>query len=163
MPIKDALLAEYDHEMATTRKLLERIPDGNLAWKPHEKSRSLGDLATHLASLLLWTPLILNEFSFDLVNSPPNGAGAAARADVLSAFDRSTSRARLCLDKTDAELMAPWTLQRDGQQMFTLPRAAAFRTFVLSHVVHHRGQLSVYLRLTGVPVPAIYGPSADEG
>ena len=163
MPIKDALLSEYDHEMATTRKLLERIPDEKLTWKPHEKSMSLGGLATHLANLPLWTPTILNELSFDLADSPPNATEETSGAAILSAFDRSTARARPCLDKSDAELMAPWTLQRDGQQMFTLPRVAAFRTFVLSHVIHHRGQLSVYLRLNDLPVPSIYGPSADEG
>ena len=163
MPIKDALLSEYDHEMATTRKLLERIPDEKLTWKPHEKSMSLGGLATHLAKLPLWTLTILNELSFDLADSPPNATEETSGAAILSAFDRSTARARPCLDKSDAELMAPWTLQRDGQQMFTLPRVAAFRTFVLSHVIHHRGQLSVYLRLNDLPVPSIYGPSADEG
>ena len=163
MPIKDALLSEYDHEMATTRKLLERIPDEKLTWKPHEKSMSLGGLATHLANLPLWTLTILNELSFDLADSPPNATEETSGAAILSAFDRSTARARPCLDKSDAELMAPWTLQRDGQQMFTLPRVAAFRTFVLSHVIHHRGQLSVYLRLNDLRVPSIYGPSADEG
>jgi uncharacterized damage-inducible protein DinB len=163
MPIKDALLSEYDHEMATTRKLLERIPDDRLAWKPHQKSISIGGLANHLASLPLWTDPILNDFSFDLAGGPPPGFDKLSRADVLMAFDDSTSRARALMDKTDAEYLAPWTLKRDGQQMFTLPRVAAFRSFVLNHVIHHRGQLSVYLRLNDIPVPAIYGPSADEG
>lgn len=163
MPLKDALLSEFDHEMATTRKLLERIPDEKLTWKPHEKSMSLGGLATHLANLPLWTTIILNELSFDLADSPPNAAEETSRTAILSAFERSMARARPCLDKSDAELVAPWTLQRDGQQLFTLPRVAAFRTFVLSHVIHHRGQLSVYLRLNDLPVPSIYGPSADEG
>lgn len=163
MPLKDALLSEFDHEMATTRKLLERIPDEKLPWKPHQKSMSLGGLATHLANLPLWTATILNELSFDLASLPPNAAEATSRAAILSAFEYSTVRARPCLDKSDAELVAPWTLQRDGQQMFTLPRIAAFRSFVLSHVIHHRGQLSVYLRLNDLPVPSIYGPSADEG
>jgi len=163
MPIKDSLLFEYDHEMATTRKLLERIPDDRLAWKPHQKSTSMGGLATLLATLPLWTDAILNGFSFDLAGRPLQAAEKTSRAEVLTAFDDSTSRARAWMDKSDAEYLAPWTLKRDGQQMFTLPRVAAFRSFVLNHVIHHRGQLSVYLRLNDIPVPAIYGPSADEG
>jgi uncharacterized damage-inducible protein DinB len=163
MAIKDGILAEYDHEMATTRKLLERLPDDKLTWRPHAKSMSLGGLATHLGNLPNWGGTILNELGFDLADAPPNLEEKTSRADVLAAFDASTRKTRAALDKTDAELMAPWSLRRGGQEVFTLPRVAAFRTFVLYHVVHHRGQLSVYLRLNDVPVPAIYGPSADEG
>jgi uncharacterized damage-inducible protein DinB len=163
MAIKDGLLAEYDHEMGTTRKLLERLPDDKLAWRPHAKSMSLGGLATHLSNLPNWGGTILNELSFDLADAPPNLEDKSSRADILAAFDASATRTRGWLDKTDAELLVPWSLRRGGQEVFTLPRVAAFRTFVLYHVVHHRGQLSVYLRLNDVPVPAIYGPSADEG
>jgi uncharacterized damage-inducible protein DinB len=163
MPIKDALLSEYDHEMATTRKLLARLPDEKLRWRPHEKSRSLGDLAIHLANLPQWTQAILDKSSFDLDQAPPAAGEATSGAAVLGAFDQCAARARTFLDRTDAEYLAPWTLNRGGQQMFTLPRVAAFRAFVLSHLIHHRGQLSVYLRLNDVPVPSIYGPSADEG
>jgi uncharacterized damage-inducible protein DinB len=163
MPIKDALLTEYDHEMATTRKLIERIPDAKLAWKPHDKSMSLGGLATHLANLPLWAGIILNELAFDLADSPPSAEELTTSADVLRTFDRVASRARSWMDKSDAEFMAPWTLKRGGQEVFTVPRIAALRSWVLSHVIHHRGQLSVYLRLNGLPVPSIYGPSADEG
>jgi uncharacterized damage-inducible protein DinB len=163
MAIKDGLLAEFDHEMATTRKLLERLPEEKLSWKPHAKSMSLGGLATHLANLPHWGRTILNESSFDLGATPPNLQEKTSRADILAAFDDTTREARTSLNKTDAELMAPWALKRGGHEMFSLPRMAAFRTFVLYHIVHHRGQLSVYLRLNDVPVPAIYGPSADEG
>jgi uncharacterized damage-inducible protein DinB len=163
MPIKDGLLAEFDHEMGTTRKLLERLPDEKLSWKPHAKSMSLGGLATHLANLPHWGGTILNDASFDLAAAPPNLQEKTSRAEILAAFDETIRRTRGWLDKSDAELMAPWALKRGGQEMFSLPRIAAFRTFVLYHTVHHRGQLSVYLRLNDVPVPAIYGPSADEG
>jgi uncharacterized damage-inducible protein DinB len=163
MALKDGLLAEFDHEMGTTRKLLERVPEEKMAWKPHERSMSLGGLATHLSNLPHWGGLILNDTSFDLAAAPPNLTEKTSRADVLAHFDATVKATRAALDKTDAELVAPWTLRRGEQQMFSIPRVAAFRSFVLYHVVHHRGQLSVYLRLNDVPVPAIYGPSADEG
>lgn len=163
MALVDALLPEFDHEMTVTRKLLERVPDDKLAWRPHQKSMSLAGLATHVSNLPNWGGAILTELSFDLAEAPPNLEEKSSRADILAAFDASSKRTRGLLDKSDAELLAPWSLRRGGQEVFTLPRVAAFRTFVLYHVVHHRGQLSVYLRLNDVPVPAIYGPSADEG
>ena len=161
--MKDALLAEYDHEMATTRKLLERLPDERLSWKPHAKSMSLGGLATHLGNIPHWAGTILNEPSFDLAAAPPNLEEKTSRADILKAFDEATARTRAWMDRTDAEYQGPWALKRGEQEMFSMPRIAAFRSFVLSHIIHHRGQLSVYLRLNDIPVPAIYGPSADEG
>ena len=163
MAVKDALLAEFDHEMGTTRKLLERIPDAQLGWKPHEKSMSLGGLATHLANLPHWGGTILDDPSFDLAGGPPNVAERSSRAEILAAFDDATKDTRARMHKTDAEYAGLWTLKRGGHEMFSMPRAAAFRSFVLNHIIHHRGQLSVYLRLNNVPVPAIYGPSADEG
>ena len=163
MALQDMLLTEFDHEMATTRRLLERLPDAQLGWKPHEKSMTLGGLATHLTNLPNWGTTILNDASYDLLAGPPNLTASSSRAEILSNFDEAVSRTRAALDKTDAELAAPWKLTRGEHEIFTLPRAAAFRTFVLYHVVHHRGQLSVYLRLNNIPVPAIYGPTADEG
>jgi uncharacterized damage-inducible protein DinB len=163
MTIKDALLTDYDHEMGTTRRLLERVPDDKLSWKPHDKSMSLGALATHLAGIPRWAGTILNEPSFDLATAPPPLAEPPTRAAILELFDAVCRQTRAWMDKTDAEYQAPWTLKRGTQQMFSVPRVAAFRSFVLHHVIHHRGQLSVYLRLNDVPVPAIYGPSADEG
>ena len=157
------MLADYDHEMGTTRRLLERLPEDKLAWKPHEKSMSLGELATHLSNIPNWAATILNEAFFDLAAAPPNIAEHRSRAGILAAFDQTRARTRAWMDKSDAEYNAQWTLKRDGQQIFSVPRVAAFRSFVLHHIIHHRGQLSVYLRLNGVSVPAIYGPSADEG
>jgi len=163
MVLKDTLLAEFDHEMGTTRRLLERVPDAKFDWKPHEKSMTLGGLATHLSNLPNWGTTILSDMSYDLAAGPPNLAQAASRAEVLAQFDSAIARTRAALDKTDAELQSQWKLKRGDQELFSLPRSAAFRTFVLYHVVHHRGQLSVYLRLNDVPVPAMYGPTADEG
>lgn len=162
MAIKDGLLTEFDHEIGTTRKLLERLPDEKLAWKPHAKSMSLGGLGTHVANLPLWAGTILNDASFDLANDT-RAPEQTSRAGILSAFDANAKRARGWMDKTDAEYMGRWSLLRGGQEVFSLPRIAALRSFVLSHIIHHRGQLSVYLRLNDIPVPAIYGPSADEG
>jgi uncharacterized damage-inducible protein DinB len=161
--IKDAMLTEFDHEMGTTRRLLERVPDDRLAWKPHEKSMSLGGLATHLSNIPTWTEALLAATSFDLDARPPNLEAKTSRAEILAHFDKTTRDARPLMDKSDPEWMVMWSLRKDGHEIFTIPRVAAFRSFVLSHIIHHRGQLSVYLRLNDVPVPAIYGPSADEG
>jgi uncharacterized damage-inducible protein DinB len=163
MAIKDGLLADFDHEMGTTRRLLERVPDERLSWKPHAKSMSLGGLATHLSYIPHWGETILADAAFDLAAAPPTPAEKASRAEILEAFDQTCRRTRAMMDRTDAEYQALWTLKRSGHQVFSMPRVAAFRSFVLHHVIHHRGQLSVYLRLNDVAVPAIYGPSADEG
>jgi uncharacterized damage-inducible protein DinB len=162
MAIKDGMLSEYDHEMGTTRRLLERLPDDRLTWKPHEKSMSLGVLATHLSHIPEWAGTIMNESSYDLAGGRPSVEPKSSRADILAHFDQTTREARAAMDKLDGCWTAMWTLKREGHEIFTLPRIAAFRSFVLSHLIHHRGQLSVYLRLNDVPVPAIYGPSADE-
>jgi len=163
MPMVDALLPEFDHEMTTTRKLLERVPDDRLGWKPHAKSMSLGGLATHLSNLPWWGEVTVAHVDFDLA-SFPSQAEATSRAQILDTFDRHVATARSALSgRSDAELMVPWSLKRAGQTIFTMPKAAVWRSFVISHIVHHRGQLSVYLRLLDVAVPSIYGPSADEG
>ena len=163
MPIVDALLPEFDHEMTTTRKLLERVPEDHIDWKPHPRSWTLGQLAQHVATLPMWGSITLKQSELDL------GAGGESptlrtRARLLEAFDAHVADTRAALlGKTDAELMAPWTLKNNGQTVFSMPKATVWRSFVLNHLVHHRGQLSVYLRLQDVPIPSIYGPSADEG
>ena len=169
MAIKDALMADFDHEMGTTRRLLERLPDDKLSWRPHERSMSLGGLATHLSNIPTWAKTILNEPSFDLAGPLQEGASRpyvpelTSRAEILAAFDLTMKQSRGWMDKSDAEYNDRWTLKRSGQELFSMPRVAAFRSFVLHHVIHHRGQLSVYLRLNDIKVPAIYGPTADEG
>ena len=127
MAIKDTLLAEFDHEMGTTRRLLERVPDGNLSWKPHAKSMSLGGLATHLSNLPHWGGTILTQGSFDLADAPPNIEEKTSRAEILAAFEGNTRQTRALLDRPDAELIVPWTLKRAGQEIFTMPRAAGSR------------------------------------
>ena len=162
MGMVDALLPEFDHEMAVTRKLLERVPEDKFDWKPHPKSMSLVELATHVATIPAWGAPTLNQAELDLGGLPPNTA-PASRSDLLARFDTHVAETRAALvGRTDAEMMEVWSLKHNGQKIFTMPRAAVWRAFVLNHHVHHRGQLSVYLRLNDVSVPGMYGPSADE-
>lgn len=163
MPFIDALLPEFDHEMTTTRKLLERVPDDRVDWKPHPRSWTLGQLAQHVATLPVWGSVTLTQSELDL-GTAGESPTLRTRADLLEAFDRHVAETRTALvGKTDGELMAPWTLKKDGQTVFSMPKAVVWRSFVLNHLVHHRGQLSVYLRMQDVPIPSMYGPSADEG
>ncbi len=164
MTLKDWLLPEFDHEMAITRRLLERVPEDAFAWKPHEKAFGLGELATHLARLPHWGTAILNCDKHELAEGNGQPAdGRATRAEVLELFDRNVTEVRRGLvNCNEVDLAAPWTLTQGGRIVMSLPRASAFRSFLLSHVIHHRGQLTVYLRIHNVPLPPIYGPSADE-
>jgi uncharacterized damage-inducible protein DinB len=163
MAIVDSLVPEFDHEMATTRRLLDLVPEGRFDWKPHVKSRTLGELAEHLATMPVWCSAALGATCLDLdaLDAPP--APPPSRAQLLDAFDKrlSTARAQL-VGTTDPEMFVPWTLKKGDQEVFTMPRISVLRTFVMNHMVHHRGQLSVYLRLNDVPLPSIYGPTADE-
>ena len=160
MTIAGALLPEFDHEMATTRKVLERVPSAKGAWKPHQKSFSLGHLAQLVARMPGWITLTLLQPELDLANYP--GYSLETTLTLLSEFDRNVREARAALvGARDADFALPWTL-RNGERVFmTMPRGVVVRTHV-NHLVHHRGQLSVYLRLLDVPVPSIYGPTADE-
>lgn len=167
MPLNEMLLNEFDQEMATTRKTIERIPDDKLDWRPHDKSMSLGRLGGHVAELVGWTATIILKPSFDL--APPDGPGeqsltAGSRAEALEHLDRNIGRAREAIaGASDDDLAQPWSLLHGGNTLFTLPRIAVLRTWVMNHVIHHRAQLGVYLRLNDIPVPSTYGPSADEG
>lgn len=162
--IAEGLLPEFDQEMAVTRRLLERCPVAAFGWTPHPRSFTLGALATHLTRLPRWGERILSQPDYDLVNAGTDQAPALATpADVLAAFDQTTRAVRALLTTlSDAELSAPWQLKRNGEVLLTVPRVAAFKSFVINHLVHHRGQLSVYLRLQDVPLPPMYGPTADE-
>ncbi len=166
MAISQALLPEFAQELGNTRKTLERIPEDKFGWKPHEKSMTLGGLATHLANLPSWTAMTLQQDSFDLAPpgaSVPRTEPAKSRKEVLDTFDKHAASARRALSGASGEqLRKPWSLLSGGRTIFTLPRAAVLRSFVINHMIHHRAQLGVYLRLNNVAVPAIYGPSADE-
>ncbi len=163
----EMLLPEFDNEMANTRKTLERVPEDKLSWKPHQKSTSLGGLATHLANIPSWTKNTFEENELDI--APPDAPTvrlepAKSRAELLEAFDKNVTSARAALvNASDESWKGPWSLLHGGNEIFTLPRTAVMRGFVMNHLIHHRAQLGVYLRLLDVPVPAIYGPSADEG
>ncbi|MGE0129550.1 MAG: DinB family protein [Blastocatellales bacterium] len=167
MSISASLLPEFDNEMANTRKALERVPDDKFDWTPHEKSMVLGVLATHLANLPIWTVFTINQDSLDL--APPGGEPfktpeANSRQEILQMFDENVAAARATIaGASDEELLKPWTLLKGGVTLMTLPKIAVLRSFVMNHIIHHRGQFTVYLRLNDIPVPSIYGPSADEG
>jgi uncharacterized damage-inducible protein DinB len=167
MSISAAVLPEFDREMATTRIMLERIPDARAHWTPHIKSRSLGELASHIANLPRVGLITLESDELDVapINGSGNGVTPAfeSTASLLDSFDEHVKRARTAIETaSDSDMMEPWTLRRAGKPVWTLPRAAVLRTFILSHMIHHRGQLSVYLRLNDVPLPPVYGPSADS-
>jgi uncharacterized damage-inducible protein DinB len=163
MAIKDSLLPEFDHEMATTRRLLARVPEAEFAWKPHEKSMSLGELAAHIANLPFWCTMTLDRTVLDLDTIPARAELPPTAGELLMQFDERLAKARVLLTaQGDAELLAAWTLKKGGHEFFTMPRISALRSFVMNHMIHHRGQLTVYLRLKGVPLPPIYGPTADE-
>ena len=164
MLIRDALLPEFDQEAATTRRVLERIPDDKFSFKPHPKSMDMASLATHLCEMTGWAVDTITEDSFDLAGFDPSTRRiVASRAELLEKFDKSVAKARGALSAAeDAQLMQPWSLKSGDKVFFTMPKVAVLRSFVFNHCVHHRGQLSVYLRLNDIPVPAMYGPSADE-
>ena len=156
------LLPEFDHEMAGLRKALERIPADQLGFKPHEKSWTMQQLAGHLAQLPGWTQVTVTTTELDLAQ-PWEQPPLDTRDQILAVFDDQVAQARAALEGASAEdLMIPWSLKMGDEVIFSMPRIAVLRSFVLNHVIHHRGQLTVYLRLTGGSVPALYGPSADE-
>jgi len=157
-----ALLAEFEQEAATTRRVLERVPTDKLAWKPHEKSMSLGKLAQHVAT----APAFLSDWAVQDTVTMSGGAppDPGNTAEIVAAHDAGTSKTKSNIASIgDANLGKMWEIKGpDGKTMMAMPKAALLRTLVMNHTYHHRGQLSVYLRLLNVPVPSIYGPSADE-
>jgi len=167
MAIKDALLMEFDQEMANTRKTLERVPEDKPSWKPHEKSMTLSRLAGHLAELPGWGAATLQHDSIDVapVGGPPmQPTIMTTRAGLLEIFDKGVANMRAALATTsDEQFMKTWSLLMGGKTIMSMPRIAALRGFVMNHAIHHRAQLGVYLRLNNISVPSIYGPSADEG
>jgi uncharacterized damage-inducible protein DinB len=166
MKIAESMLPEFDQEMANTRKVLERAPAAKFSWKPHPKSFELGALAAHIANMAEWAGLTLQQDSFDYAppGAPPYETPKfSTTADLVAAFDKSVAQARSALSAADdARMLAPWSLMAGGKVVMTMPRVAVFRTFVMNHIIHHRGQMTVYLRLNDVAVPGLYGPSADE-
>ena len=167
MKLSDLFLSEFDQEMATARKTLERIPDDKLSWKPHEKSMPLNRLAGHIAELAGWAAPVIEQDSLDFrpPGQPPlQPMIATSRKQVLEVFDKNREQSRQSIGKvSDEQLMKNWSLMSGGQTLFTMPRVAVLRSFCLNHIIHHRAQLGVYLRLNDIPVPSVYGPSADEG
>lgn len=161
--VKQLIVGDATHELATTRRILERLPDEHMSWKPHEKSMTLGGLATHLINLLNWQIAIFQYSKFDLSTVPLRREPLEKRADVLEEFDANVGKFEKLLAECDEKTLGEeWTLRHGDHIILREPRAIALRTFGLSHMVHHRAQLGVYLRLLDIPVPGIYGPSADE-
>ena len=167
MTIGQMMLPEFDQEMKNTRTTLERVPDGQWGWKPHEKSGTVGWLAAHLATMPGWLSMTIQTTELDY--APVNGPAyeppkITNRKELLAEFDKSSGEARTALASvSDADLMQDWTLLAGGQKIFIMPRIACIRGMVMNHLIHHRAQLGVYFRLLNIPVPALYGPSADEG
>jgi len=166
MKISESMLPEFDQEMASTRKVLERVPLQNPNWKPHPKSSSVSALAAHIANMPDWAGLTLETDSFDYAppGAPPYETPKfSSKEQLLAAFDKSVAGARAALAAADdSKMLAPWTLMAGGKTMMTMPKVAVIRSFVMNHTIHHRAQLGVYLRLNDIPVPSVYGPTADE-
>lgn len=167
MSMIEMLLNEFDHETTITRKFLERAPKEKFAWKPHEKSMTMGQLIGHLVEIPSWTKPTLESDSLDL--APKDGPAyeitkVSSAEEALKVFDGYVSAARPSFLKiSEADLAKPWSLLKTGTPLLTMPKGAVLRNFILNHLVHHRAQLGVYYRINDVPVPSTYGPSADEG
>ncbi len=163
MNIIDAMIQELQHEGIATRKALERVPEDKFGWKPHDKSMTLARLASHTAEIPHWAGVTLttDEFVFDPAGYVPEVASTSK--ELVAMFDKYMAAAVEVMKGTSNErLMTTWRMKKGDQLIFELPRIAVLRTMILNHIVHHRGQLTVYLRLLNVPVPSIYGPSADD-
>ena len=162
MALIDGMLQELEHEAQTTRRVLERVPNDKLTWRPHTKARTLGELALHIAMVpgavaaLISAPSPVQPPQF--VDPSPKSA-----SELIPALDESISKAKSVLGgMDDATIMTTWRMMSGDRELIALPRAALLRSIMLNHWYHHRGQLTVYLKELGVPIPSIYGPSADE-
>jgi uncharacterized damage-inducible protein DinB len=166
MTFAEMVLPEFDQEMASTRKVLERIPQDKLDWQPHPKSHTIGWNANHLASLPEWLVHTMGQSALDIapVGGPPYvSPKLASRQEIVEMFDRNVAAGRAALKAaTDEDMAGIWTLLQGGNPIFSMPRSAVVRAFVLNHIIHHRAILCVYLRLNDIPVPGMYGPSGDE-
>ena len=163
MSTKTALLAELKHEAVNTRKMIERVPTEKLQWRPHAKSMTIGRLATHIAELPLWFERIVNTDEFDFGKAVFGRDTKENTEMILQLFDERLREAVSTLEHADDEILnGQWNARRNEQLILQLPKKVALRNFAYNHVYHHRGQLSVYLRLLDIGVPGMYGPSADE-
>jgi len=160
MAMIDPILAELEQESKATKRVLERVPADKLAWTPHQKSYTIGQLALHIARI---PGAIAEAARADSFEPPRQQAQPKDHAEVMQTFDQSLTRAvEIYREMDDLKLMQPWTATVNGKPVMTIPRIAVIRRIALNHLYHHRGQLVVYLRLLDVPVPSVYGPSADE-
>jgi uncharacterized damage-inducible protein DinB len=163
MKLSDVMVQEFLHESQTTKRLLERLPEDKISWKPHEKSMPMSRLATHITEIPQWAEVIVNQDNLDMASVDFKPVMLESRQEILDSLQKNLDKfAEVLEGKDDEHLMASWKLKEGDKVLIDLPRAAAIRGFIISHVIHHRGQLSVYLRENDVPVPSIYGPSADE-
>jgi uncharacterized damage-inducible protein DinB len=159
--IRQAIIREIEHEGHQTKKILERVPFDKFEWKPHEKSREIGKLAIHVAEIPKWASRAVTTSEFDVINLKP--AEVHSTEELIKLSEANIQKAIEDLQNTnDEDMMAMWSFKRNGQTVFALPRAAIVRAMAMNHLIHHRGQLTVYLRLLNIPVPGMYGPSADE-
>ncbi|CDM66393.1 DinB family protein [Pyrinomonas methylaliphatogenes] len=166
MTISELFLPEFEQEVASTRRTLERVPDDRFDWRPHEKSMTMGALATHVANIPSWARVVIETDAFDVIGPDGKTVRApevASREELLKLFEQNVEAARRAIAAaSDEELAKAWALRAGEQTLFTAPRFAVLRRMVFNHLIHHRAQLGVYLRLNGIPVPSVYGPSADE-
>ena len=162
--ISSSLIGEMEHEAATARKCLERIPAEKFSWKPHEKSMTFGALSVHVAEMFGWTPVTMQQPELDFAKFDYKPFEPATTQDLVEYLDKNVAEAiEVLRNSSDETFMENWTMRNGENVYFTMPKVVTMRSFVMNHIIHHRGQLSVYLRLNDIPVPSIYGPSADEG
>jgi uncharacterized damage-inducible protein DinB len=162
--IGSTFLAELEQEGKVAREVLSRVPADKFDWKPHEKSMSFGKLASHVAEMVSWTGPTLQQPELDFSKIDYKPFEPTSTEDLLEYFDKNLAEAADVLrNTTDEQFMEDWTMRNGDKIYFTMPKVVCMRSFVMNHIIHHRGQLSVYLRLNDIAVPSIYGPSADEG